>query len=122
MCFCCIIKLDGYEGLLMKQEFKKLLNKGKHIIKIISSNGYEAYFTGETVRNILLDLDVIDVEISTNAPLENVERILSDFESARADDNILIIRGDDVVFMIRRFQSEYRKRKMKKLYLVMAMI
>lgn len=98
----------------MKQEFKKIIEQGKHIIKIISSNGYEAYFTGETVRNILLDLDVIDVEISTNAPLENVERILSDFESARADDNILAIRGDDVVFMIRRFQSEYRKKKNEK--------
>lgn len=99
----------------MKQEFKKIIEQGKHIIKIISSNGYEAYFTGETVRNILFETEFIDVEISTSAPLDTVERIFSDFEKARTDSNLLAIRGEEnVVFLIRRFQSEYRRKKNEK--------
>lgn len=93
----------------MKQDFKKIIEKGKHIIKIISSNGYEAYFTGETVRNILLDLDMEDVEISTSAPLKVIENIFSDFEKMQINNNLLAIYYEENTFFIRRFQCEYRK-------------
>lgn len=98
----------------MKQDFKKIIEKGKHIIKIISSNGYEAYFTGETVRNILLDLDMEDVEISTSASLDKIENIFSDFEKAQINDNLLAIHYEENVFFIRRFQCEYRKNSKEK--------
>lgn len=98
----------------MKQDFKKIIEKGKHIIKIISSNGYEAYFTGETVRNILLDLDMEDVEISTNASLDKIKNIFSDFEKAQINDNLLAIHYEENVFFIRRFQYEYRKSSKEK--------
>lgn len=98
----------------MKQDFKKIIEKGKHIIKIISSNGYEAYFTGETVRKILLDLDMEDVEISTSASLDTIKNIFSDFEKAQINDNLLAIHYEENVFFIRKFQCEYRKSSKEK--------
>lgn len=98
----------------MKQDFKKIIEKGKHIIKIISSNGYEAYFTGETVRNILLDLDMEDAEISTNASLESIKNIFSDFEQVQINKNLLAIHYEENAFLIRRFQCEYRKSNKEK--------
>ena len=98
----------------MKQDFRKVIEKGKHIIKIITNTAYEAYFTGETVRNILLNNDLDSAEISTSASLDYLEQVFVDFETARVKSNVLAIYHDEIVFIIRPFQAEYRKNNKEK--------
>lgn len=97
----------------MKQDFRKVIEKAKHIIKIITNTAYEAYFTGETVRNILLNNDLDGAEISTSASLDYLEQVFADFETVRVN-NILAIHHDELVFIIRPFQAEYRKNNKEK--------
>ena len=98
----------------MKQDFKKVIEKSKHVIKIIINRGYDAYFTGETVRNILLSRNIDTVEISTNAPIEYLEQTFSDFETVRVNESILALHFEEIVFLMKPFQTEYRKNNKEK--------
>lgn len=48
------------------------LNKGKEVLKRLLTNGYEAYFFSETVRNSILKIDCDVVNIMTNASVEEL--------------------------------------------------
>lgn len=98
----------------MKQDYKKVIEKSKHVIKIIINRGYDAYFTGETVRNILLSRNIDTVEISTNAPIEYLEQTFSDFETARVNESILALHFEEIVFLMKPFQAEYRRNNKEK--------
>lgn len=51
------------------------LNKGKELIKLLLNNGYEAYFVGEIVRNIIIGVKYKRADIITNANFETIKRI-----------------------------------------------
>ncbi len=51
------------------------LNKGKELIKLLLNNGYEAYFVGEIVRNIIIGVNYKRADIITNANFEAIRRI-----------------------------------------------
>ena len=48
-------------------------SRGKEILKILINNGYEAYFVGEAVRNIILEKNIRVIEITTSAHIEIVK-------------------------------------------------
>ncbi|MGD9761582.1 MAG: CCA tRNA nucleotidyltransferase [Candidatus Izemoplasmatales bacterium] len=54
---------------------------GKLILKKLIESGYEAYFVGGFVRDYLLNIDSSDIDITTNATPEEVERL---FPSTKA--------------------------------------
>lgn len=51
------------------------LNKGKELIKLLLNNGYEAYFVGEIVRNIIIGVKYKRADIITNADFETIRRL-----------------------------------------------
>lgn len=48
---------------------------GKKILKKLIESGYEAYFVGGFVRDMLIDRVSSDIDITTNALPEEVERL-----------------------------------------------
>lgn len=48
------------------------LEKGIKILKILNSNSFEAYIVGGAVRDYLLNKPINDVDITTNASLEDI--------------------------------------------------
>lgn len=59
------------------------LNKGKEILKILISNGYEAYFIGDVVRQIILKQPYEEIEIATSATPAALKGI---FEFTKVED------------------------------------
>ena len=47
----------------------------KEIVNILIDNGYEAYVVGGFVRDYLLGMSTKDIDISTNAPINELKRI-----------------------------------------------
>ncbi|MFA6627650.1 MAG: hypothetical protein WCQ80_01190 [Bacilli bacterium] len=54
---------------------EEYLNKGKEILKILISNGYEAYFIGDAVRQIILQQPYDEIEITTSATPDAIKGI-----------------------------------------------
>ena len=54
----------------------------KELIRKLSENGFEAYIVGGYVRDYLLGVNSTDIDISTNAPIEEIKRMLdgADFD------------------------------------------
>ena len=46
--------------------------KALSILEIINSSGYEAYIVCGVVRDYLLKLDLNDIDITTNMPLDEI--------------------------------------------------
>ena len=58
----------------------KDLDSFKPCLKAIEERGYSAYFVGGCVRDVLFDLPIKDVDITTTAPIEEVLEIFSDYD------------------------------------------
>ena len=48
-------------------------------LKMLNDAGYEAYIVGGTVRNSLMELDVSDIDITTNATPQQTAQLFSDY-------------------------------------------
>ena len=53
------------------------LDRGKEILKILISNGYEAYFIGGVVRSTILGVDCDLIDITTSATPDAIKVIFS---------------------------------------------
>ncbi len=48
---------------------------GRSILTTLNDNGYEAYFVGGYVRDIILGIDTKDIDITTNAKIEAIKSL-----------------------------------------------
>ena len=53
-------------------------SRGKELLKILTNNGFEAFFVGEAVRNTILEKKINKIEITTSAHIEYVKKIFKD--------------------------------------------
>jgi tRNA nucleotidyltransferase (CCA-adding enzyme) len=60
---------------------EKLFDLGKEVLRKLNSLGYVAYFVGGFVRDRLLGIETLDIDITTNALPEEIEKI---FEKTKA--------------------------------------
>lgn len=51
----------------------------KTALKLLKSNGFEAFLIGGSVRDYIMDLPIGDIDITTNATPSEVERVFKDF-------------------------------------------
>ena len=51
------------------------LEKGIKILKILNSNSFEAFIVGGAVRDYLLNMPINDIDITTNASIEDICRL-----------------------------------------------
>ena len=59
------------------------------IIELINSYGYEAYLVGGAVRDKIIGIDNHDYDLCSNMPLEEIKKIIPDFNIMR---EIIIVK------------------------------
>lgn len=94
------------------------INKGREILTVLNTNGYQAYFVGGVVRSILLDIPFSEIDIITSANLDQIKKCLKNHETTVIDENKLALFYKAEVFFISTFRkaSEKDKKKIKRLH------
>lgn len=88
--------------LALTPEFKQALP----VLKTITDNGYEAYFVGGCVRNVLLDLPVNDIDIATSARPEEIKALFSRTVDVGIEHGTVMILKGDASYEITTFRTE----------------
>ena len=63
------------KAVMKGETMQEYLNVGKQILQMFVNNGFEAFFVGEVVRNIILKKDFERIDIISNASLNNIYRL-----------------------------------------------
>ncbi|MGD7008023.1 CCA tRNA nucleotidyltransferase [Metabacillus sp. 84] len=86
----------------MKSEFLRALP----VIEELEKNGYEAYFVGGSVRDLLLGREIRDVDIATSAPPEEIERIFPKTADVGAAHGTILVLMEGEPFEVTTFRTE----------------
>lgn len=71
----------------------KYLEKGKELIKLLINAGYEAYFIGQCVRNVIMEKENGVIEITTNATPGAILPTLSFARVEEKEDHVEVFYG-----------------------------
>lgn len=76
------------------------------IIEKLEQNGYEAYFVGGSVRDVLLGRSIGDVDIATSAMPEEVKKLFEKTIDVGIDHGTVIVLLDGIPYEVTTFRSE----------------
>lgn len=82
-------------------------SRGKEILKILINNGYEAYFVGEAVRNIILEKSIRKIEITTSAHIEIAKNIFNDCLIIDIDENTVDLKYAGYNYVLKSFVNGF---------------
>ena len=85
----------------------------KEILEILNKNGYEAFIVGGYVRDYLLGISSYDVDISTNAPIEEIEKMFKGKGKSFPQYFAYHISDGDYEYDITTYRKELRYKKNK---------
>ena len=85
----------------------------KEIVKLLNDNGFEAYIVGGYVRDYLLGLTSTDVDICTNAPIEDIIKIFNGRGVAYKEYYAYHIDEDGYSYDITSYRKELRYKRNK---------
>src|SRR5690625_3088166 len=80
--------------------------KAKPIIETLETAGYEAFFVGGCVRDLLIDREIKDIDIATSAPPEAVSQLFDKVIPVGIAHGTVIVRLDGISYEITTFRSE----------------
>lgn len=83
-------------------EFRKALP----VIEEIETAGFEAYFVGGSVRDILLDHEIHDVDIATSAFPQEIKQIFKKTIDVGIDHGTVLVLFEDEQYEITTFRTE----------------
>lgn len=86
---------------MLRSEFKEALP----IIEQIEQNYFHAYFVGGAVRDYLLQREIDDIDIATNASVEDLKLIFPDFIPVGIDHGTVMIRHHGVSYEVTTFRG-----------------
>lgn len=67
------------EKIILSKNGLSIYDEGAdRIIECLTNDGYEAFYVGGCIRNVILNVPIIDYDITTSAPPDEVKRIFSD--------------------------------------------
>ncbi len=92
----------------------------KDIVEKLNKNGYEAYIVGGYVRDYLLGIASNDVDICTNAPIEEIMKIFKGEGKAFKEFYAYHIEKDGYSYDITTFRKELKYKKNKPVQLKIA--
>ena len=84
----------------MIEKNSQYIFKAKDILKRFKEHGSEAFLVGETVRNLILDVELKEIEIFTILKKDNAKKILNDLNLVKEEDFSLIYLWDTYQFRI----------------------
>lgn len=86
----------------LPSEFQKALP----ILKRIRQAGYEAYFVGGSVRDVLLGRPIHDVDIATSAYPQEIKRIFERTIDVGIEHGTVLVLADDGEYEVTTFRTE----------------
>lgn len=88
------------------------LNKGKEVLKILISNGYEAYFIGGVVRSNIAKLPFEEIDITTSATPTAIKGIFDFTKVEEEIEGTIKVTYNSEVFHISTFRADnYKDRR-----------
>lgn len=85
----------------------KMLSTGVDVIKQITKKKYKAYIVGGAVRDIILGDNPHDIDISTNMPIEDIEKMFKSHAVGSSEDfGIITIIHKGFDFEIAQFRKD----------------
>lgn len=76
----------------MAEKNEQYISVAKNIIKLIIKSGAEAYIVGESLRDILLDNHLNEIEIFASLPKENAKLLFCDYSVEDIDEYTIFIK------------------------------
>ncbi len=77
-----------------------------HIVRILQNNGFEAYFVGGCVRDLLLKKEPQDFDIATNATPEQIESLFQKTYAIGKRFGVILIEENNHHFEVATFRSD----------------
>lgn len=84
------------------------IEKGIIVIAMLQSHAHEAYIVGGAVRDYLLGLSPEDIDITTSASVEEVEKIFDDVDSSSKKYGSIRIFFESDLFEITQFRKDLK--------------
>ncbi|MCF7729769.1 MAG: CCA tRNA nucleotidyltransferase [Chthoniobacterales bacterium] len=78
----------------------------RKILQKLRDHGYQAYFAGGCVRDMLLGLEPHDIDIATEALPEQIEKIFSRTISVGAQFGVIIVLQEDAEIQVATFRHD----------------
>ena len=85
-----------------------------NILKKLEKNGYQAYIVGGFVRDYILSINTVDVDIITNATPKEIKTIFKDIILPREDYGALVLYIQDKKFEIMTFRKDIKYQSNRK--------
>ena len=84
-----------------------MIKNGIDILNKITSKGYDAYIVGGAVRDLILGDKPHDIDISTNMPIDELEKLFKVYDIGRSMDfGIIAVNQGGYTYEIAQFRSE----------------
>lgn len=80
--------------------------KARYIVKTLQENGFEAYFAGGAVRDLLLNKNPKDIDIVSSAHPEQIEKLFPKNYPIGKQFGIILVNIDGANFEVATFRSE----------------
>ncbi|NCF71154.1 MAG: hypothetical protein GWP59_05575 [Chlamydiales bacterium] len=84
----------------------KNLEIATNILQKLESHGYITYFAGGCVRDLLMGKSPDDIDIATEAPIQEIQRIFPKTHAVGAQFNILIVVEEGQAFEVAQFRKD----------------
>lgn len=76
------------------------------IIKRLQDEGYEAYFAGGSVRDLILGKDPKDIDIATSANVDQIQKLFPDNIAVGKQFGVILVRSEDHNYEVATFREE----------------
>lgn len=82
------------------------LEAGKEILNELNKRGFEAYFVGGFVRDILISRPYNDIDIATNATPDDIMKIFKDINTKGIQYNSIVLKYKEYIFEVTTFRKD----------------
>lgn len=84
-----------------------MLRSAIKVLTAIESKGYDAFIVGGGVRDIVIGTNLHDVDIATNMPMEELEKLYKTYDIGQSKDfGIVVIKVDGFDFEVAQFRLD----------------
>ena len=90
----------------MTMDKPTLISEANEIVQKLHDAGFKAYFAGGAVRDMLLDVEPIDIDIATNAKPEEISKLFIKSKLVGAAFGVVIVKVKNHKFEIATFRKD----------------
>lgn len=98
--------------MIFQKEIKENINfkVGREILVALEEKGFKAFFVGGCVRDLILNIEPNDIDISTNAPIELVEELFETHNIGKSKDfGIVVVNLKGIDFEVAQFRVDSKE-------------